>query len=117
LGIPSTAEFYVVVYFIATAVQDAAASFSVGSLEVILASIFLLYGLPLTNAVITALLLRSAGFWFPLVVGFLAVQYLGTKNLISQMPQLNGGPENKTNTLQTESPNNKPETAVDEHFH
>jgi uncharacterized protein (TIRG00374 family) len=88
LGIPSTAEFYVVVYFIATAVQDAAASFSVGSLEAILASIFLLYGLPLTNAVITALLLRSAGFWFPLLVGLVAVQIMGTRNLVSQSPDL-----------------------------
>jgi uncharacterized protein (TIRG00374 family) len=88
LGIPSTPEFYVVVFFIATAVQDAAASFSVGSLEVILASIFLLYGLNPAKSFITALLVRSAGFWFPLFVGFLAVQYLGTRNLISEPPQL-----------------------------
>lgn len=88
LGIPSTPELYVVVYFIATAVQDAAASFSVGSLEIILTSIFILYGLDPGKSVITALLVRSAGFWFPLFVGFLAVQYMGTKNLISQAPQL-----------------------------
>jgi uncharacterized protein (TIRG00374 family) len=88
LGIPASPEFYVVVYFIATAVQDAAASFSVGSLEIILTSIFVLYGLNSGYSVITALLVRSIGFWFPLFVGFLAVQYLGTKNLISQTPQL-----------------------------
>ncbi len=88
LGIPSTPEFYIVIYFIATAVQDAAASFSVGSLDIILASIFILYGLNPGISGITALLLRSAGFWFPLFVGFLAVQILGTRNLISQAPQI-----------------------------
>ncbi len=95
LGIPSTPEFYVVVYFIATAVQDAAASFSVGSLEIILASIFLLYGLNPGISAITALLVRSVGFWFPLFVGFLAVQYLGTKNLISQTPAVKKNCEGK----------------------
>ncbi len=88
LGIPSSLEFYVVVYFIATAVQDAAASFSVGSRDILLASIFLLYGLNAGISGITALLVRSAGFWFPLFVGFLAVQYLGARNLISQTPKI-----------------------------
>jgi uncharacterized protein (TIRG00374 family) len=89
LGIPASApEFYVVIYFIATAVQDAAASFSVGSLEIILTSIFLLYGLNLAVSGITVLLLRSAGFWFPLFVGFVCVQILGARNLISNTPEL-----------------------------
>jgi uncharacterized protein (TIRG00374 family) len=88
LGIPASPEFYVVVYFIATAVQDAAASFSVGSLEIILTSIFVLYGLNAGYSAITALLVRSIGFWFPLFAGFVAVQYMGTRNLVSQAPQL-----------------------------
>lgn len=88
LGIPATPEFYVVIYFIATAVQDAAASFSVGSLDIILASIFLLYGMDPGISGITALLLRSAGFWFPLFVGFICVQILGTRTLIARTPHL-----------------------------
>jgi uncharacterized protein (TIRG00374 family) len=84
LGIPvANPEVYIVVFFIATAVQDAAASFSVGSLEIILTSILLLYGLNPAVSGITALLLRSAGFWFPLFVGFLCVQIMGAGNLIS----------------------------------
>jgi hypothetical protein len=63
------------------------------------------------------LLLRSAGFWFPLFVGFLAVQYLGTKNLVSQTAQINGGAEKQANPTQTEFPKNNPETAIDGHFH
>jgi uncharacterized protein (TIRG00374 family) len=114
LGIPSTLEFYVVVYFIATAVQDAAASFSVGSLDIILASIFLLYGLNPGVSGITALLVRSVGFWFPLFVGFLAVQYMGTKNLVSQTPQLK---KIIKNAASEETPNSNVESAVDVHFH
>ncbi len=89
LGIPAPSpEFYIVIYFIATAVQDAAAAFSVGSLDIILASIFILYGLDPAVSGIAALLLRSASFWFPLFVGFVCVQWLGARSLISKPPQI-----------------------------
>jgi uncharacterized protein (TIRG00374 family) len=88
LGIPSSnPEFYIVVFFIATAVQDAAASFSVGSLEILLATIFLLYGINPGISGITAVVLRSAGFWFPLLVGFVCVQIVGAKNLLAAKPE------------------------------
>jgi hypothetical protein len=87
LGIPpSNPELYIVVFFIATAVQDAAASFSVGSLDILLASIFLLYGINPAVSGITAAVLRSAGFWFPLFVGLVCVQILGARNLIGAKP-------------------------------
>jgi uncharacterized protein (TIRG00374 family) len=105
IGIPSSIEFYVVVYFIATAIQDAAASFSVGSLEIILTSIFLLYGMPLDKSFITALLVRSAGFWFPLFVGFLAVQVMGARNLIAKSPELKVE-DGKVTLIQTGSTGN-----------
>lgn len=89
LGIPSASPiFYIIIYFIATAVQDAAASISVGSLEILLASIFVLYGLNPAISNITAILLRSASFWFPLFVGFVCVQVLGARNLINARPNL-----------------------------
>jgi len=44
--------------------------------------------LPLGVSGITALLVRSAGFWFPLFVGFVAVQIMGTRNLMAQTPVL-----------------------------
>ena len=88
LGIPSSnPQFYIIVFFIATAVQDAAASFSVGSLEILLASIFLLYGINPGISVIAAAVLRSAGFWFPLFVGFICVQIVGTKNILTAKPE------------------------------
>ncbi|MGD0449696.1 MAG: lysylphosphatidylglycerol synthase transmembrane domain-containing protein [Candidatus Bathyarchaeia archaeon] len=88
LGIPSSnPEFYIVVFFIAVAVQDAAASFSVGSLEILLATIFLLYGINPGISGIAAVVLRSAGFWFPLFVGFICVQVVGAKNLLAAKPE------------------------------
>ncbi len=88
LGIPSAnPEFYIVVFFIAVAVQDAAASFSVGSLEILLATIFLLYGINPGISGIAAVVLRSAGFWFPLFVGFVCVQIVGAKNLLATRPE------------------------------
>ena len=102
LGIPASPAFYIVVFFIATAVQDAAASFSVGSLDIILASIFILYGLNAGLSGITALLVRSVGFWFPLFMGFIAFQYLQTKNLISKNLE-------KNQIIQPNLPNNDAE--------
>jgi len=49
-----------------------------------LATIFIFYGLPLGVSGITALLVRSAGFWFPLFVGLVTVQIMGTRNLLAQ---------------------------------
>ena len=88
LGIPaSTPEFYIVVFFITTAFQDATASFSVGSLEIFLATILVLYGMSPGFSGVTAILLRSAIFWFPLFVGFLCVQIIGAKNLFASRPE------------------------------
>jgi uncharacterized protein (TIRG00374 family) len=88
LGIPaSNPEFYIAIFFIATAVQDATASFSVGALDILLATIFLLYGINPGTSGITAAVLRSASFWFPLFVGFLCVQIVGAKNLLATRPE------------------------------
>ena len=88
LGIPaSTPVFYIVVFFITTAFQDATASFSVGSLEIFLATLLVLYGISPGFSGIAAVVLRSAIFWFPLFVGFLCVQILGTKNLLAPKPK------------------------------
>jgi uncharacterized protein (TIRG00374 family) len=89
LGIPvNTPQFYIVIYFIATAVQDASASFSVGGLEILLATIFILYGISNGASGVTAIILRSASFWFPLLVGFICLQIVGAKNLLSSSPEV-----------------------------
>ncbi|MGO8806233.1 MAG: lysylphosphatidylglycerol synthase transmembrane domain-containing protein [Candidatus Bathyarchaeia archaeon] len=88
LGIPASSPvFYIVVYFVATAFQDAIASFSVGSLDILLATIFILYGINAGTSGIAAIIVRTASFWFPLFVSFMCVQIMGAKNLFAVKPK------------------------------
>jgi len=97
-------------------VQDAAASFSVGSLDIILASILLLYGIDPGLSAVTALLLRSVGFWFPLFVGFIGVQVLGARDLIAHKPRLDNDIKKKRADLQKDSACNVRQAPSTEHF-
>jgi uncharacterized protein (TIRG00374 family) len=88
LGIPAASPvFYIVVYFVATAFQDASASFSVGSLDILLATIFILYGINAGTSGVAAVVVRTASFWFPLFASFVCVQILGAKNLFVSKPK------------------------------
>ena len=96
LGIPAPSPvFYIVVYFVATAFQDAIASFSVGSLDILLATIFIVYGINTGTSGIAAVLVRTASFWFPLVVSFICVQIIGAKNLVSKPADMQSLEERK----------------------
>jgi uncharacterized protein (TIRG00374 family) len=78
--------FFIVMYFIAGSLTDAAASFSVGTLDILLATLFILYGLNPALSGITAALVRVVTFWFPLMVGFVVVQIVGAKKLLAPRP-------------------------------
>jgi len=87
LGIQSESfAFFIIVYFVAGSLTDAAGSFSVGTLDIILATIFILYGLPRAESGITAALLRSVTFWFPLLLAYVIVQIVGAKNILAPPP-------------------------------
>lgn len=87
LGIPAPSPvFYIVVYFVATAFQDAIASFSVGSLDILLATIFILYGINAGTSGVAAVVVRTASFWFPLFVSFICVQIMGARNIVTVKP-------------------------------
>jgi uncharacterized protein (TIRG00374 family) len=79
--------FFIIIYFIAGSLTDVAASFSVGSLEILLATIFVLYGLNPALSGITAALVRSVTFWSPLVIGYIIVQAFGAKKLLAPNPK------------------------------
>jgi hypothetical protein len=79
--------FFIIVYFIAGSLTDVAASFSVGTLEILLATIFVLYGLNPALSAITAALVRSVTFWAPLVIGYVIVQAYGAKKLLAPSPK------------------------------
>jgi len=79
--------FFIIIYFVAGSLTDVAASFSVGSLEILLATIFVLYGLNPALSGITAALVRSVTFWSPLIIGYIIVQILGTKKMLAPRPK------------------------------
>ena len=74
--------FFIIIYFVAGSLTDAAASFSVGTLDILLASIFVLYGLSPALSGITAALVRSVTFWSPLIIGYVMVQILGGRSML-----------------------------------
>ena len=82
-------SFFIIIYFIAGSITDAAASFSVGTLDILLASIFILYGINPALSGITAGLVRSVTFWFPLILGYIIVQIVGAKKLLASKPLKN----------------------------
>jgi uncharacterized protein (TIRG00374 family) len=75
-------DFFILVYFLAGAVQDAASVFSVGGLEILLTNLFIFYGVAPATSGVAAAVLRSVTFWFPLIVGYIIVQVVGARQLL-----------------------------------
>jgi glycosyltransferase 2 family protein len=75
--------FFIAVYFVGSAIQDAIGSFSVGSLDIFLVTLFVLFGLDSGASGVAALLLRGADFWFPLVTALVIIQAVGVRNIVS----------------------------------
>ncbi|HTY74742.1 MAG TPA: lysylphosphatidylglycerol synthase transmembrane domain-containing protein [Candidatus Nanoarchaeia archaeon] len=76
-------DFFLLVYFLAGAVQDATSAFSVGGLEILLTNIFIFFGIAPAASGVAAAVLRSVTFWLPIVVGYIVVQAVGAKSLLS----------------------------------
>ena len=75
-------DFFIVIYFLAGAVQDGLASFSVGGLEILLTNIFVLYGIPLATSGVAAVIVRIVTFYFPLILGYVFLQLIGARNVL-----------------------------------
>jgi glycosyltransferase 2 family protein len=78
-------DFFIIVYFLAGAIQDGLAAFSVGGLEIILTNIFILYGIPPATSGVAAVLVRSLTFYLPLILGYAGIQVIGAKNLLNHI--------------------------------
>lgn len=74
-------SFLIVVYFIASSIQGATASLSVGSLDIILSQIFVLFGLSVAESGVAVVVLRSVTFWFPLLFGYVVAQVVGARTI------------------------------------
>ena len=83
LGFPNLPfEFFILTSFIASAIQDATASLSIGSLDITLITVFTLYGIPLSSSTIIVAVLRSVTYWFPLLIGYVMVQIIGAEKVL-----------------------------------
>jgi glycosyltransferase 2 family protein len=83
LGIPSFfLSFFLVVYFVGGALQEASAVFSVGATEIILTSVFVFYGFDAASSGVAVAMLRSVTFWFPVVVGYIIFQVVGARKML-----------------------------------
>jgi uncharacterized protein (TIRG00374 family) len=80
-------SFFIIIYFVAGSLTDVSASLSVGTLDILLATIFVLYGLNPALSGITAVLVRSVTFWSPLIIGYVIVQIVGAKNVLASPPR------------------------------
>ena len=75
-------DFFILVYFLAGAIQDATSAFSVGGLEILLTNIFIFFGIAPAASGVAATVLRSVTFWLPLLAGYGIVQIVGAKKLL-----------------------------------
>jgi uncharacterized protein (TIRG00374 family) len=76
-------DFFIITYFLVGTIQIAAAVFSVGTLEIVLTSLFVLYGVPIGLSGLAATLLRFLTFWLPIIVGYVTVQVIGARSLLN----------------------------------
>ncbi len=102
-------DFIILVYFLAGAIQDASAVFSVGALEIVLTSVFIAV---LGNDVAAAsgvavAMLRSVTFWFPVVVGYIIIQVVGARNILTSRVRANITAEQKGGADKTPSSSTK----------
>ncbi|MBT0158407.1 flippase-like domain-containing protein [Candidatus Bathyarchaeota archaeon A05DMB-2] len=85
-------EFFILVFFISTAVQASTGGFSVGSLDIILVTVFYFYGIPEATSGVAVVVLRSVTYWIPLVIGYLMVQAFGLRNILEVRSKANAAP-------------------------
>jgi uncharacterized protein (TIRG00374 family) len=76
-------DFFLLTYFLTGAIQDATSAFSVGGLEILLTNLFIFFGLNAATSSVAATVLRTVVFWFPLLVGYIIIYFLGAKSLLS----------------------------------
>lgn len=86
--------FFLLLFFIASAIQGATASLSVGSLDIILVTVLRLYGFPAADSGVAVIMLRSATYWFPLLLSYITVQLYGVHNLLSSRSRETNSLEN-----------------------
>jgi uncharacterized protein (TIRG00374 family) len=76
-------DFFLIVFFLAAAIQEAAGVFSVGGLDILLTNLFTFFSIPVAASGVAAAILRIAIFWFPLLVGYGIAHYIGVRAILN----------------------------------
>jgi len=67
-------------------IQGLSAAFSVGIVEIIMATLYVSSGIPTAVGGAATAMIRIMIFWFEILVGFVIIQWIGAKKLLSTTP-------------------------------
>ena len=73
-----------IVYSISITIQTIPIGVPVGLVEIVISSLYTLFGIPVAIAGTATALTRIVTFWFQIIVGYGIAQWMGIKNLISK---------------------------------
>jgi len=72
----------IVVYSVSMAVQTIPIGFPVGLVEIVMTSIYTMFGVPSAVSGVATTLIRVVTFWFLIVTGYVITQWIGIRVLI-----------------------------------
>jgi uncharacterized protein (TIRG00374 family) len=67
-------------------IQGFSAAFSVGIVEIIMAALYASSGIPTAIGGTATAMIRIMIFWFQILIGFIIIQWIGAKKLLSSTP-------------------------------
>jgi len=76
----------ILVASIALYIQGFSAAFSVGIVEIIMTTLYVSSGIPIAIGGTATAMIRIMIFWFQILVGFIIIQWIGAKKLLTSTP-------------------------------
>lgn len=87
LGVNISPGLVILVSSIAMSLQAISAAFSVGTTEIVMTYLYTLGGISTVIGGTATAMIRIMTFWFQILVGFVIVQWVGAKKLLSSAPR------------------------------
>ena len=85
----------VIVFSISLAVQTIPVAFPVGLVEIVMTSLYVLFGISPAISGVATTLIRVITFWFQILVGYLIVEWIGVRHLLRRRgSKLENSPSN-----------------------
>jgi len=80
-------DFFLMGFALTISVQGAAAILSVGTLDIFMTKFLSLYSITIATSGVAVLLVRFIVFWLPIVLGYVIIQFVGARRLLSAAPE------------------------------